>query len=283
MMLRLFLASIGALLLAACGEPAREWPEPSPALWEVTAPGGQQGWLFGTIHSLPTGARWRTPALDEALAQAGVVVVEIAELGDANKATGNFNRFSRNSGLPPLSERVAPEDRADLADFLRRAGMADDAFSQMDTWGAALTLSNRARTLDRGQNVDLALIGGGRDVIGLESYEMQYAIFDALPAEDQAGLLMALARDSGSEVARVEAWLTGDLAALEQASQGLLSDPALRQALQTNRNLRWAPEIAALVEAGRRPFVAVGTGHLFGEQSLPALLEARGYAVRRIQ
>ena len=282
-MLRILLASLGALLLASCGEPAREWPEPSPALWEVTAPGGQQGWLFGTIHSLPSEARWRTPVLDEALANAGAIVVEIAEVGDANRATGTFNRFSRNSGLPPLTERVPPEDRADLAAFLKRADMADDAFSEMDTWAAALTLSNRARTLDRGQNVDLALIGGGKQVVGLETHAVQYAIFDALPAEEQADLLMALARDSGSEMARVEAWITGDLAALEAASEGLLSDPELRATLQTNRNLRWAPEIAALVEAGRKPFVAVGTGHLFGEQSLPALLEARGYTVKRIQ
>lgn len=283
MTLRLLLASLGALLLASCGEPARDWPEPSPALWEVTAPEGQRGWLFGTIHSLPAEARWRTPVLDEALADAGVVVVEIAELADANKATGMFNRYSRNAGLPPLSERVAPEDRGDLAAFLERAGMADDAFAEMDTWAAALTLSNRARTLDRGQNVDLALIGGGREVVGLESHALQYGMFDALPPQEQADLLMALARDSGNEVARVEAWLTGDLGALEKASEGLLSDPELRAALQTNRNLRWALQVGELIDAGRRPFVAVGTGHLFGEQSLPALLDARGYTVRRIQ
>ena len=75
------------------------------------------------------------------------------------------------------------EQGADLAEFLERAGMADDAFSEMDTWAAALTLSNRARTLDRGQNVDLALIGGGRETAGLESYDTQYAIFDALPPD----------------------------------------------------------------------------------------------------
>jgi uncharacterized protein YbaP (TraB family) len=283
MSLRALLALAGALLLAACGEPARDWPEPSPALWEVTSREGQRGWLFGTIHALPAEVRWRTPALEEALADSGVLVVEVADLGDADKAAAAFDRYARGDGLPPLSRRVEPEDRADLAAFLDRADSSEGDFARLDTWAAALVAANRARRLDGSQNVDRALIAEAGEVVGLESYAVQYAMFDALPAEEQADLLMALARDSGGEVGRIEAWLSGDLAALEAAGEALLADPELRAALQTDRNLRWAPIIAELVERGRRPLVAVGTGHLFGPQSLPALLEARGYAVRRVQ
>lgn len=284
MIARALLALAGSLLLAACGgEPAREWPDPQPALWELTAPGGKQGWLFGTIHALPAEARWRTPALDQALAASQVLVVEIAELGDANKASGTFARFARSTGRPPLSERVDPADREDLLRFLDRADIGEDDFAELDTWAAAITVANRAREIETRQNVDRALIDGARRVVGLETFAVQYAIFDSLPQEEQADLLMALARDSGSQVERIEAWLRGDLAALEAGSAGLLGDPELRAALQTRRNLRWVPKIAELVEGGRKPFVAVGTGHLFGEQSLPALLEALGYAVRRIQ
>jgi len=277
------LALAAALLLAGCGAPQREWPAPSPALWEVVSPEGQRGWLFGTIHALPEGVRWQTPALDDALADSGVLVVEIAQLGDAAKATEAFERYAGGENLPPLSRRVPPEDRADLAAFLDRAGMDDDDFAASDTWAAALLLANAARSQEIGQSVDRALVEASRDAVGLESHAAQYALFDALPAREQADLLMALARDTGDEAERVEAWLTGDLAALERASDGLLRDPELREALQAGRNRQWAPRVAALVESGRRPFVAVGTGHLFGERSLPALLEARGYEVRRVQ
>ena len=282
-MIRLVLALAGALLLAACGEPEREWPEPKPALWEMVSPEGRRGWLFGTIHSLPLEVRWRTPALEGALANSGVLVVEVVDVGDTAKAESVFERFARNENLAPLSQRVAPEDRADLAAFLDRAGSGETDFKATDTWAAALMLANRARQLEAGQNVDRALVDVRSEVVGLESHAVQYALFDALPPEEQTDLLMALARDTGGEAARIEAWLTGDLAALERASDPLLGDPGLRTALQTGRNVRWAPRIAEMVEAGRRPFVAVGTAHLFGEQSLPALLEARGYTVRRIQ
>ena len=282
-MIRLVLALAGALLLAACGEPEREWPEPKPALWEMVSPEGRRGWLFGTIHSLPLEVRWRTPALEGALANSGVLVVEVVDVGDTAKAESVFERFARNESLAPLSQRVAPEDRADLAAFLDRAGSGERDFATTDTWAAALMLANRARQLEAGQNVDRALVDVRSEVVGLESHAVQYALFDALPPEEQADLLMALARDTGGEAERIEAWLTGDLAALERASDPLLGDPGLRTALQTGRNARWAPRIAEMVEAGRRPFVAVGTAHLFGEQSLPSLLEACGYTVRRIQ
>ena len=282
-MIRLVLALAGALLLAACGEPEREWPEPKPALWEMVSPEGRRGWLFGTIHSLPLEVRWRTPALEGALANSGVLVVEVVDVGDTAKAESVFERFARNESLAPLSQRVAPEDRADLAAFLDRAGSGETDFATTDTWAAALMLANRARQLEAGQNVDRALVDVRSEVVGLESHAVQYALFDALPPEEQTDLLMALARDTGGEAARIEAWLTGDLAALERASASLLGDPELRTALQTGRNARWAPRIAEMVEAGRRPFVAVGTAHLFGEQSLPSLLEARGYTVSRIQ
>ena len=283
-MIRLVLALAGALLLAACGEPEREWPEPKPALWEMVSPEGRRGWLFGTIHSLPLEVRWRTPALEGALANSGVLVVEVVDVGDTAKAESVFERFARNESLAPLSQRVAPEDRADFAAFLDRAGSGETDFATTDTWAAALMLANRARQLEAGQNVDRALVDVRSEVVGLESHAVQYALFDALPPEEQTDLLMALARDTGGEAARIEAWLTGDLAKLASEMEGtFLDQPALRQSLLVDRNAYFAARIVEAIERGRAPFVAVGAGHMLGPGGLPALLAARGYTVRRVQ
>lgn len=274
------------LALAGCGEPARDWPDPSPALWEVSGPGGAHGWLFGTIHSLPEGASWRTQAVDQALGRSSLLVLEIANLDDTDAARDAFERLATTPGLPPLSLRVPAADRPALAAFLDRAGMADGDFPHTETWAAAILLANRARGRDPGTGVDRELMTNAKRVEGLETFDEQYGAFDALPPSEQADLLLALAAeaDGKADTRQVEEWLTGDLAGLERESaKGVLADPELREALQVARNRRWAERIAELWVQHEQPFVAVGEAHMFGEENLPQLLIARGYTVRRVQ
>lgn len=274
------------LAVAGCGEAAPDWPAPSPALWEVTGPGGEHGWLFGTIHSLPEGARWHTRAVDEALSKSNVLVVEIANLNDSAAARAAFRDLATTPGLPPLSQRVRQQDRPALAAFLDQAGMRDDAFPETETWAATLQLANAARQRAPVTGVDRELIAKAKRVVGLETFASQYGVFDALPPDEQADLLMSEAVDSGGQEAdkRIVDWLTGDLRALERDSAaGVLGDPELRRALQTARNEAWIGPIVGLFTTHERPFVAVGEGHMFGDESLPDLLKARGYTVTRVQ
>lgn len=287
-MIRALLALLLSCALAACSaeDGRNDWPTPSPALWEVTAPNGQRGWLFGTIHALPRGANWRTPALDAALADAGLLVVETAELNDDRRAAAEFDRRAHSTGLPPLLQRVSPRARPALAAALDRADMEERDLATIESWAAALTLLNAGRAGDTGHGVDRALLRTRLPVVGLESHAQLFGIFDALAPEDQRHLLELAAemRDPADERAMTEAWLTGDLRALEQSLQrDILSDPELREALLVRRNAAWLPRVAQLVEQGRRPVVAVGAAHLIGDVGIPAQLAAKGYKVRRIQ
>jgi uncharacterized protein YbaP (TraB family) len=280
------LALAGALVLAACGAPAREWPAPAPALWEVTGEHGEHGWLFGTIHALPDGVAWRTPTFERAFAQADVLLVEIGNLGDTGEAQRVFAAYSRGAPQPPLSTRVPAADRDALVALMAKAGMSDGDFWNVETWGAALILADAARESDSDNGVDRALLDAGKPTEGLETFASQFAHFDHLAEAQQRALLAGIAHEAGGGQANaeIEAWLTGDLAVLEtQAERGFLRDPVLREALLTSRNQQFDAGIALALEQGRKPFVAVGAGHMLGEDGLPALLAARGYSVRRIQ
>lgn len=280
------LALACALWLAGCGAPERAWPAPSPALWEVSDAGGTRGWLFGTIHALPDGVEWRTPALEAGLAEAQVLVVEVAGLGDRTAGAEAFEAVATSPGLPPLLQRVPAAERPALAEALERAGLDEGELARTESWAAALLIANGARTGEAGNGVDRGLLAQGLPVVALESYAVQFALFDRLADEDQAVLLAEAAREAGSarEERLAEAWLTGDLAVIEREMQrGVLADPELRQALLTARNAAWVERVAGLLAEGRRPFVAVGAAHMLGDEGLPALLAARGYTIKRVQ
>lgn len=255
----------------------------TPALWEVSGPKGQKAWLFGTIHALPRPAAWRSPAIDAALEGADRIVVEIKEV-DA----GAFAELSRTPQQPPLTDRVPPALRGKLTAQLKAAKLSDDAFADVETWAAAMTLAQSSAKEAKPENgIDRAVVelAGKRPVVELEGMRGQLAIFDALPETEQRDLLAAVvAEPDRTGDSPAEAWLKGDMAAIEREThRGLLADPELRQALFTARNLAWTDRIAAMLKAGQRPFVAVGGAHMAGSEGLPALLAARGYTVRRVQ
>lgn len=277
------LALAFALLLAGCSAAAEDWPDPSPALWHVIAPTGEEGWLFGTVHALPAGAEWRTAALSAALDQSDLLMVEIADSGAGGGAL--FAQMSQTPGQPPLSTRVAPEDRAELAALLERTGQSEADFASVETWAAALMLDNGAGG-DPANGVDRALIADAASVRALETRAGQLRMFDGLPPADQSALLTsAIDEASAADPQRaIRAWLVGDMEALgAMAREGLLADPSLRETLLTARNAAWLNPIMTAIERGERPLVAVGAVHMADTDGLPALLAARGYTVHRVQ
>jgi uncharacterized protein YbaP (TraB family) len=280
------LALVAALALAACAEPARDWPAPSPALWEVSGRNGEKAWLFGTIHALPDGAEWRTPAFEQAFAASDLLMVEIGDLDDSRAAARAFAEFAKTPGLPALTARAAREDRPAVDSLMQRAGMDNADFWDTETWAAALILANAVRESETGNGVDRDLLDEGKPVQALETFAAQFARFDRLSEAEQRQFLAAVARQAArdEEGAQATAWLTGDLAALmSSVERELKAQPVLRQELLVDRNTYFAARIAATIEEGRAPFVAVGAGHMLGPEGLPALLTARGYTVARVQ
>lgn len=279
---------LAALALAACSddEPTQDWPAPSPALWHVTGPDGAEGWLFGTVHALPEGAAWETPLVDQALGKAGVLVVEVADLGDSDAAQAAFAHRAHSPSLPPLTLRFAPDQRQEVAALIAASDRSEGDFAEIETWAAALLLAGGERLGDPALGVDRALLSRGMAVQGLEGFTAQYDVFDSLPEAEQGDLLLAVADEvaAADPAGSLTAWLTGDVTSLERrAFAGMMGDAELRAALLDDRNAAWIAPIATLLDGERKPFVAVGAVHMLGDTGLPALLAARGYTVTRIQ
>src|SRR5215217_1290637 len=91
-----FTALFAGFALASCAAQTAQAPTATvaaarPALWRLSD-ADTTIYLFGTIHALPEGAQWRTPALDQAMAASDELVTEI-NLTDMNAAAGAFMRL----------------------------------------------------------------------------------------------------------------------------------------------------------------------------------------------
>jgi uncharacterized protein len=172
---RLGLASL-LLPLAACAGAAEPAPKPKaahPALWRL-ADSDTQIWLFGTIHLLPEGQRWRSPAFDRALAGADELVLEIANVDDLMASAQALRKLGVSSGLPPIAERVPEDKRSALRAMIAESGYPESAFDKLETWAAALPLlgvSFRRLGLDPQLGVERQIgapfRAGGKPVVGL--------------------------------------------------------------------------------------------------------------------
>ncbi|WNO53340.1 TraB/GumN family protein [Stakelama saccharophila] len=285
------IACVGALALSACDRPQPQ-RQATPALW-LASDGDTRIWLFGTIHLLPPGVAWRTPAVRDAIAEADTLLTEIPPADPEDRA-GTFLRMARAEDLPPIAERLPGVDPALLDRAVSAAGTDRAALSRMKSWAAALVIATGAgkdsgATVADGAEAVLtrAFARAGKRHEALETLAGQFAIFDSLPETAQRSLLAESVRAAASgraDYARtLDAWASGDPARIEAAFRPLLADsPALEQALLIDRNARWTAEIARRMKQPGAVLVAVGAGHLAGPDSVPAMLRRRGIRVVRV-
>ncbi len=81
----------------------------------------------------------------------------------------------------------------------------------------------------------------------------------------------------------VQEWLEGDADGLAELMNSDLTDAVLAERLLYSRNRSWAEWIKDRLDAPGTVFIAVGAGHLAGEQSVQDDLCEAGLAVKRIQ
>lgn len=286
-----------ALALGACSERADDSeqargsrPAASPLFYEIAREDGSaRGWMLGTIHALPEGTAWRTPAISDAMGKADRLVVEVAALDDAEAMARTFRQLATTPDLPLLAARVPAARQSELAVVADRAGLGPSQQRQTESWAASLILARVNALGDPANGVDRALLRtfANRPVRELEGVRGQLGIFDRLSEAEQRAMLLAVldASKQGQREAEAlqSAWLLGDVAALEAASQrGIMADPRLRDALLIKRNQRWLPLIENELAGPGRPLIAIGAAHLVGPDGLVALLEARGWRLIRL-
>ncbi len=292
-----FAAILAVLAVAACAPaPAPHVVADSarPAVWKV-ADVDTTIYLFGTIHVLPEGLKWRNGAVRDAIGAAQGLVLETVIGPDPAALSATMLSMGRASGLPPLLDRVPMEKRAALSALIGRSGVSPDMLNGLKTWTAALLLVGTTLTdmkLVAGQGVEPELEADFRarrlPVEGLETPAQQLGFFDSLPEAAQRDFLLSLLED-GKESRKdydgmLAAWSRGDTRAIAATFDEELKDNAdLRETLLVRRNANWAKWVEARLAKPGTVLVAVGAGHLVGDASVQAMLAKDGVRAIRLR
>jgi uncharacterized protein YbaP (TraB family) len=279
--------AFGAVGLALLGGAARA----DPPMWRVTGARGTAV-LFGSIHLLPATLEWRTAALSAALAQADELWFEIPIGGAADAKTA---RLLQDKGRLPRGDSLSAHLSADLSRRLdadaATLGLEPSALKSLRPWLADATLSIAADMRSGAQasgGVERRIDAWTPSIAkrrALETAADQIGVLAGGSMTEQAALLEItldeIERTPDRYPVLVAAWSSGDLATLRAEALDPLraASPRAYDALITQRNRRWAKEIARRLRRGGRVVIVTGIGHLIGPESVPALLRSEGLAV----
>ncbi|HEY0131783.1 MAG TPA: TraB/GumN family protein, partial [Allosphingosinicella sp.] len=104
----------------------------------------------------------------------------------------------------------------------------------------------------------------------------------------QRALLLSVIEESAETRAQfgqmLAAWASGDLKGIARTfDDETQMSPELKAALMSKRNAAWADWLARRLDRPGTAFVAVGAGHLVGEDSVQAMLKKKGIRAKRVQ
>ena len=265
----------------------------SPAMWTLSDEDTTIH-LFGTVHILRPDVEWRTPELDEALDEAGTLVLEIdmeSEAGQRAVARDFIQKGLYGDGRT-LSREISESDLAVLNTALEPLGIPVAALDPMEPWMVAVNLSVlqlQQDGFDPQAGIEQVLIAEARedemDFRFLETADVQANIFDTLPEDVQEEFLYETALTLGDSSKMldqvVEEWADGDVTGLGVlvANPDTGGGEGMYDALFVDRNRNWVPKIEALLEEPGTFFVAVGAGHLAGPDSVITMLREEGHEI----
>jgi uncharacterized protein YbaP (TraB family) len=297
-MKRLVRRAAAALLAAGAlaSAPGAAAQQPRNLMYRVEGPSGATVYMLGSIHVLTADAYPLSASVERAYGEAERVVFEVnldslqARAGEMAPRgvwqNGGRLRDAIPADLYAQVEQAStryPDSRIDMS-----------VLDRLEPWMVALLLSQLewARAdLQARHGIDVHFEAraqrDGKGMGALESVDFQLGLMDGFsPGEQEEMLRQALDGLPRTEALMrdmVAAWRAGDAAGLDTLVNGSMGRyPAFYDRMLTDRNAAWIPQIEQLIRGRDDVLVIVGAAHLVGDESVVAMLRARGYTVEQV-
>jgi len=273
--------------------PEQVVPADKALLWKISGNGLKKpSYLLGTIHLIPKDQFRFSDATFDALADARRVTFEI-DMKEMTNIAAQFSLLTKAfmNGGKTLKDLLPPEDYAFVKQKLDAKGLPASMSERMKPlFLSTLFSSDEAAPLAGNSSMTSVEMELYRQVkrrklesAGLETAAYQMGIFDSIPYEAQAKMLVETLRNSdGADQdynKMVELYRLKDINAMEaMMGEEAYGMNQYQDILLRNRNRNWIPVMGRMMREKPTLF-AVGAGHLGGKTGVIALLRTEGYRV----
>lgn len=245
-------------------------------------------YLFGTMHIL-CADDFRVPKkLEERFSNVDQLVMEL-DLTSAEVVLQSASLMVNRKG-PYLERHLEPQQLTVVEHYLRerlslslQRAQAINPFV-LSTQVMIDQLPCRNTASYEGHLLTLAM-AAEKPIKGLETAAFQLGLFDNIPLATQVGMILQMIEQPEQGVAEFKAmtelYLQEDI---EQLYQLIAADESLgpfQQMILDQRNQDWLTKLPAIM-ADKASMIAVGAGHLGGDQGVVNLLRQAGYDVSPI-
>lgn len=268
--------------------------EKSSLLWKISGNGLEKpSYLFGTIHMLCEEDAILGDSLKKAIRQCDNVYLEV-QMDNLLEMIGMLGQLNMRDDTT-LADLLSKEDYEKVKKYFEEKGSMLP-FSMLETLKPILAASMLEETsLPCGTPVAMEQLimeeakSNDKKIKGLETMAYQASVLDSIPYKLQAMQLVNYIDSANKGVDEnkefnelLEAYKNQDLNKLEELMmKSEIGISSYTDALLYNRNRNWIKKLKNLLP-GKSLVIAVGAGHLPGDQGVIQLLRKEGYTVTPI-
>lgn len=277
--------------------PGKELVTDNTLLWKISGNGLEKpSYLFGTIHLLCADDAVLSDNMKQAIRDADEVYLEV-DLDNLGDIIGSIGKM-KMKGDTTLRDLLNDTDYRNVKGFFEKSG-SQFPFEMLEKFKpilAASLLESNVLPCDNTSAMEQVIMQNAKEqnknIKGLETMAYQAGILDSIPYKLQADQLVEYINNvnkgdsaaANSELSAMwKAYNDQDLKKLEEIT--IKSDVGISnytELLLYRRNRNWVAKLKNLLPQ-KSLVIAVGAGHLPGEQGVINLLRKAGYTLTPIQ
>jgi uncharacterized protein YbaP (TraB family) len=278
---------------AAAGDSA-----PKHFLWKVTGPKGVV-YLLGTIHAAKADFYPLPPIIEDSFEKADTLIeeIDISEPAEAARAQRGLIEDGSYPKGDTITNHLSEVTRSHLAAYLKKGDLPEPAIEHMRPWLVSMLVEQlelQRMGFDPSYGLDQHFLEEARQshkqIGALEDAGSQLKLLSSLSEEFQDRLLLSslINMEKSHEVLDLltQAWRSGDAAAMQEVITSSVRDYPQLQPLVTklfdDRNTAMTAKIERFLQTPRSYFVAVGAGHLVGDQGILSQLRRKNFTVEQL-